>query len=188
MSGRTNGEVAHQGYEHERVCQDCGETKPLTEEYWSRNRWRRKDGTVSRGSYQRVCKKCNLAKVQKYEKHKESRKARGLPPPAPIERALRGMPLPKPDKPSFRAVLQAKAEAEWPRIAERMIKLASGGDKMMIKLVAAYVLGVPREASEDDGPTEFWHALLARAGLPDGGQSPDVGSAALDLEPGDGPG
>lgn len=172
-------------FEATRRCTVCGETKPLDDAHWSRSQWRRADGSIGRGPFVTRCKRCNLARVKQHAADKKTRKQAGRPPPAPIQKALKSLPLPKVEKPTFRGTLQAKAEAQWPKIAEQMIGMAAKGDKVMIKLVAAYVLGVPREASEDDGPTEFWSALLARAGQPDAGAEPDLGAAPVDLVPGD---
>jgi hypothetical protein len=171
-----------------RSCRTCGAEKPWTRDYYGRRRMKRKDGSVYDGAWFLDCKTCEtqrqLRGIEKKKAERAAEKARGGPPP-PVAKALGSLPLPAPTKPNFRAVLEKKAEAKWDKLASKMVETALGSGKdstAMLKLVAAYMLGTPREASEDDGPSEFWHALLASAGQRHAGTDPDLGAAGADLE------
>jgi hypothetical protein len=169
-----------------RYCKACGQDKPWTEDYFGRRFGKRKDGSKTLGAWYTECRHCRGQKILAWSKAKDQErralKAGKLPDP-PVAKALGTLALPKPQAPSFRTVLQTKAERKWPMIAQRMVDSAAAGDKNMIRLVAAYILGTPREATEDNGPTEFWHALLASAGQRDPGATPDLGTEESDLEP-----
>src|SRR4051794_20862860 len=142
-----------------RRCRTCGEAKPFTRDYYERRTEKRKDGSLAERAWYLDCRTCRKAGLAQRRTAAAARRKAGLAATPPVAKALGTLALPKPSKPSFRAVLEAKAEANWDKLADKMVKTALGNDKdsaAMLKLVAAYVLGTPREAAEDNGPTEFW--------------------------------
>src|SRR3954453_3622299 len=168
-----------------RRCRTCGETKPWTTEHFERRTERRKDGTVAERSWQLDCRPCRLAALAQRRTAAAARRKAGLAATPPVAKALGTLALPKLARPSLRTILQQAVEPEWPKIAKHMAKQAAGGDKTMIKLVTAYMLGTPREAADDNGPTEFWHALLAHASTrdPDADGDPEAAGDEPESEP-----
>jgi hypothetical protein len=166
-----------------RRCRTCGAEKPWTQEYFKRRSRRRKDGSRIETAWFLDCNACELQRIRDHAAQKRAMQQAGITPPPPVAKALGSLTLPKPTRPDFRTVLQTKAQAKWPQIAGRMVDAAAKGDKAMIKLVAAYILGTPREATEDNGPTEFWHTLLARASERGAGPDPDLDAADDDPAP-----
>jgi len=160
-----------------RHCKLCGQDKPWTENHWKR-------GSGGRG-WRPYCRPCDLARVKPYGDRRKADKKAGRAPTPPVVRALERVPLPaKPAKPSLRTILEAEAEQNYERLAKKLVKTALGEGKdaaAALKLVFSYILGTPREASEDQGPTEFWHALLADARQLHAGTGTDVGTATADL-------
>src|SRR4051794_24411377 len=117
-----------------RRCRTCDETKPWTTEHFERRTERRKDGSIAERAWYLDCRPCRLAGLAQRRTAAAARRKAGLAATPPVARALGTLALPQPSKPSFRTVLQTKAEAKWDRIASQMVDAAAAGDKPMIKL------------------------------------------------------
>jgi hypothetical protein len=180
-----------------KTCKHCGESKPLTEEHFHQQ-WRViKSGERRSHGWNTVCKPCSKAKFQAYwdgRKAADKQAAKeGRAPTPPVVRALNRVApstLNVPKKPNLRAILEAEAEANYEKLAKKLVKQALGESKESagaLKLVFSYILGTPKEASDDHGPTEFWHSLLASARAVHAGSQTDLDPPDGDLADGESP-
>jgi hypothetical protein len=134
-----------------RTCRKCGVEKPLARPHFYPDASRR-DG------WSRVCSACLK------DASRTARARRKAQPPTPPLLAELAAQLPRtPSKPSFRAQLEEAAGKRFPKLAEKTVELALAGDRQMLRLVMAYMLGTPREAADDDGPGEYFRAIFAAA-------------------------
>jgi hypothetical protein len=179
-----------------KVCKICGETKPLTTEYFRQQVRPNKAGQPRIHGWDTTCKPCSKQRLKTYfagrrEQDKQAAKE-GRGPMPPVVRALRAAApaLQAPKRPNLRAILEAEAEQNYERLAKKLVKQALGESKESagaLKLVFSYILGTPKEASDDHGPTEFWHSLLASARAEHAGQQTDLGPPDGDLADGESP-
>lgn len=170
-----------------RRCRTCGAEKPFTDAYYGRRVEKRRDGSTYPGTWFLDCRVCEGQRAHRNGLRKQAERRGEIAATPPVAKALKTLPLPPPPaRPSLRSELERQAAAQHEKLAAKMLKLALGDGKdaaAMLKLVSAYLMGTPREASEDNGPTEFWHALLASASQRDPGADPDLDAAGADLEP-----
>jgi hypothetical protein len=112
-----------------------------------------------RDGWSRQCKACARGEPGPAKAAARARRRAGAR--APEGTAL--LPFPEraaPSRPSFREVVEREAERQWPKLARKFVGLAAAGDKAMVRLLMAYLLGKPAEAPEDEDSEKFLRIVV----------------------------